>query len=96
MKAPAALLYGSLMIATSPASASPDQAGWSAMSFNEVVRSGAYNGNHETPTLRRQKVAWTLALRDELYRLQRADGGTLSPKSIAYIRKEVTRIRTGR
>ena len=95
MKAFAALLCSSFIVAA-PASASPDRTEWSAMAVNESVRSGYYDGTHETPTLRRQKTAWTLALRDEVYRLQRADGGTLSPQSIAYIRKEVTRIRTGR
>lgn len=95
MKAFAALLCCSFIVA-SPASASPDQMGWSTKTFNETVSSGYYYGTHETPTLRRQKIAWALALRDEVYRLQRADGGTLSPKSIAYIRKEATRIRTGR
>jgi len=55
-----------------------------------------FSGNRETPTMRQQKLDQSAALREEAARLQAADGGTLSAKHAAYIRKRVRKIIDGR
>lgn len=42
-----------------------------------------------TPTMQRQKMRESLALRAEAKQLEQADGGTLSAKHVAYLRKRV-------
>jgi len=49
-----------------------------------------------TPTMRLHKIARAIALRDEAYRLQDANGGTLSPEHLRYINKKAARIRATR
>jgi hypothetical protein len=93
-------LFSALFVAAittasvAPAAPFPDQTGLSSRAVNETVRSGYYTGSGQTPTMRRQKVARILALRDEAYRLQIADGGTLSARTIAHIRNAVANIRS--
>jgi hypothetical protein len=48
--------------------------------------------NGDTPTMRRQRLEQSDALRKEAARLEMADGGTLSEEHAAYIRKQVREI----
>lgn len=45
-----------------------------------------------TPTMQRQKMRESLALRAEAQQLEQKDGGTLSPEHVAYVRKRVREI----
>ena len=46
-----------------------------------------------TPAMRRHKVARAMALKNRAAQLLAADGGTLSPRSLAYINREAAEIR---
>ncbi len=96
MRIASALFFCALSAAAAPASAFPDQTGWSWRNVQEGVLSGYYTGSHVTPTLRRQRIARLTALRDEAYSLQAQDGGTLTAKNINYIRSEAAEILGGR
>ncbi len=49
----------------------------------------------DTPSTQRHKLAQAIALRTEALQLQAADGGTLSPGHIAYVRGRAAVIRNG-
>jgi hypothetical protein len=59
---------------------------------SNLAENGMFSGVRETPTMRRQKLAQAIAVREEAARLKAADGGTLSAEHAAYIEKRVRKI----
>jgi hypothetical protein len=56
------------------------------------ARSHGHWGSRDTPTMKRQKLARALALRDEAAQLLAKDGGTFSDRNRAYIERKRDRI----
>ena len=50
----------------------------------------------ETPTMKRQKLARAIALREEAAKLLEEGGGTLTPREETYLRRKARAILTGR
>lgn len=50
----------------------------------------------ETPTMKRQKLARAIALREEAAKLVQEGGGTLTPRQETYLRRKAQAILTGR
>ncbi len=63
------------------------------LSFSRSIELFPDRGSQETPTMRRQKLARAIALREEAATLLRQDGGTLTARHQAYIRGKADAIR---
>jgi hypothetical protein len=53
---------------------------------NFYENQGQAYARRDSPALRRERLVQAIALREEASRLQAADGGTLSPADLAYVR----------
>ena len=52
-----------------------------------------FSDGGDTPTMRQQRLAWAIALRDQALQFQAEDGGVLSDQHARYIRRRINRIR---